>query len=315
MAVQLQGCTAIRYEVLCKKSSDCYATWMAQLPHAPFPYDGMVGDSNLPFFDHVDPVSGQLMHTVSEMVSYPESPHYQDNRVLIHLPPTFQPDRPFEIFLFFHGHHTELNRTLVEEMALLQQLNAVGRNLVVVAPQMALDAADSSPGKFYRSQGVQKMIQDLSWVVGQEMGQPLADRIDSAPVILAAFSGGYRALAYTLDRGFAERSERDKRLRGVILLDGLYGEWEKFADWLSHPGRCGFFVNLYGSTTTPLSVRVQEHLEAHGIPWSDTLQEKIKPQGIYLLPVETPHQAICLLGPPPWPLMEILKQVGSQESL
>lgn len=306
---------SIEYEVLCRASSACYATWMARLPHAPFPYDGRVGDSDLPFFDHVDPVSGQRMHTVSERIAYPESPHYRDNRVLIHLPPAFKPDRPFEILLFFHGHQTELQRTLVEEMALLQQLNGVGRNLMLVAPQMALDAADSTPGKFYRPQGVQHMFQDLSWILEREMGKPFARRMASAPVVLAAYSGGYRALAYTLDRGFSERAERDKRLRGVILLDALYGEWETFAEWLSHPGRRGFFVNLYGSTTEPLSVALQEKLKTEEIPWSNTLQKRSHASGIYFLPVETPHPAIILMGPPPWPLVEILKQVGSPAAL
>ncbi|MBF0152680.1 MAG: hypothetical protein HQL64_02940 [Magnetococcales bacterium] len=317
MAVLLQGGVApatelpIDHEVLCRSETSCRITLIARLPHAPFPYNGVVGDTDQPFFDHTDPISGQPVHTVSGRSLYPESPHYRDNRVLLHLPPAFDPDSPFQILLFFHGHHSEIWRTLVKEMALLEQINATNRNLVLVAPQLALDAADSSPGKLYRPKGVSNMLGDLSRVLTKELGRKFADRFKRAPVILVAFSGGYRALAYTLDRGFAMKRERDKRLRGVILLDALYGDPEKYATWLRHPRRRSFFVNLYGPSSASLSEQLKQGLAKHGPPWHDALGMKIRPSGIYSLAVATPHESIFLEGPPHWPLVEILKRVGN----
>ncbi|MEO5362140.1 MAG: hypothetical protein H7838_00745 [Magnetococcus sp. DMHC-8] len=287
------------HDVLCRRTPSCRVTLMARLPHAPFPYAGAVGDTDQPFFDRVDPDSGQRLHTVSEEVCYPEFPHYQDNRVLIHLPPTFKPGARFQILVFFHGHHTELNRTLVEEWALLRQVNTSGRNLVLVVPQMVLDAADSSPGKLYRPQGFANLLRDVSLVLKKELGKGFSDLFKQAPVILTAYSGGYRALAYTLDRGFASGQERDRRLRGVILLDALYSEFDKFADWLQHPGRRGFFVNLYGPSSEPLSRQLELALEEAGMPWSDTLKGRLKPRRIYSLAVDTPHQTLFMEGPPP----------------
>ena len=47
------------------------------------------------------------------------------------------------------------------------------------------------------------------------------------PVILVAYSGGYLPAAFALAQGGA-----GERVRGVVLLDALYGEEDKFADWI-----------------------------------------------------------------------------------
>ncbi|MBF0138476.1 MAG: hypothetical protein HQL65_19775 [Magnetococcales bacterium] len=335
----------IHAQVLCRMTTSCHLTLMARLPHAPFPYDGLVGDTDQPFFDRTDPDNGQRLHTVNDTIFYPEFPYYQDNRVLVHLPPAFKPDAPFAILVFFHGHLTELDRTLVREMALLQQVNATDHNLVLVAPQMVRDAIDSSPGKLYRPQGLANLLGDVSRVLAEEMDEEFAGQFARAPVILAAFSGGYRALAYTLERGFADTLERDARLRGVILLDALYSDADKFIAWLRHPERRGFLVNLYGPSSAPLSEKLSQNLQEYGLSWSNSLspplspdraespgpshapdwsdssdsfhvpnwsdppEVTIDPTGIYSLMVETPHESIFLEGPPPWPLVKILKMV------
>ncbi|MBF0190968.1 MAG: hypothetical protein HQL99_07415 [Magnetococcales bacterium] len=314
MALLLQGGMALaaepalRQEVICRKTPSCLLTLMAHLPHAPFPYDGKVGDTDQPFFDRIDAASGQRLHQVGAELAYPESPHYRDNRVLIHLPPRFNPNTPFEIVLFFHGHLTELNRTLVEEMALPEQINATGRNLLLVAPQMVLEGRDSSPGKLYRHRGLDNLLQDVSRVLQGRMGRPFAARFNRAPVILAAFSGGFRATAYTLDRGFARKDQRDKRLRGVILLDALYSDDDKFRAWLRHPRRRGFFINLYGPSSAALSQKLQQEWDHARLPWYDSLTGRPRPTGVYFLSVETRHDWIWMAGPPHWPLVEFLKK-------
>lgn len=301
---------AITSQVLCQKARSCRLTLMASLPHAPFPYHGRVGDSSQPFFDKTDPTTGQPLHTVSEGVYYPEDPHYLDNRVLIHLPPSFKPKKPFEILVFFHGHNTELHRTLVEEMALLKQVNASGRNVVVVAPQLALDATDSSPGKLYRREGFTHLLEDVANVLKLRVGKRFASRFAKAPVILTAFSGGYRAMAFTLDRGFANEHALHGRLKGVILLDGLYGEADKFQNWLQNPRRRGFFINLHTPSSRPLSLMLEQDWQQKNQPWFNVLDDKIKKGQIYSLPVATPHLAIPLAGPPPWPLATFLKKIS-----
>ncbi|MBF0339352.1 MAG: hypothetical protein HQL95_00135 [Magnetococcales bacterium] len=300
----------ISHEVLCRKKPHCHTTLMARLTNAPFPFEGRSADGSRPFFDRIDPETGQRLHSVSDEVAYPEFPHYQDNRVLIHLPPHFKPKAPLEILVFLHGHNAELNRTLVEEMALLQQVNAAKRNLVLVAPQMVLDGADSSPGKLGRPKGLENLLKEVSRLLGKKMGRRFADRFDRAPVILAAYSGGYRATAMILDKGFAEKKRRDKRLRGVILVDAVYSDSDKFLTWLRQPKRRGFFVNLYGPSSAPLSKQLEEEFKKFGLSWSDGLKGRIKSGNILSLSVETHHKSIFQAGPPHWPLAEILNKVA-----
>ncbi|MEO5347034.1 MAG: hypothetical protein H7834_11740 [Magnetococcus sp. YQC-9] len=298
--------TEISHEVICRKTSSCLLGLMAKLPHAPFPYDGIVGDTDQPFYDYQDLVSEKRFHTTSNGTLIPESPHFRDNRVLIHLSPTFQPDKPYTILVFFHGHNTELNRTLIKEMGLLRQINASGRNLVLVAPQMALNAADSSPGKLYCRLGFARMLEDVSHVLGKTMGAKFAARFNNAPVVLAAYSGGYRAVAYTLDRGLDQTQNR--RVRGIILLDALYGELDKFDTWLQQPGN-KFMVNLYSPSSTPLTLELKKRLQERGQLWSNTMRIRTIPHKILFLSVRTQHDRIMFDGPPQWPLSEIIRKM------
>ncbi|MBF0584002.1 MAG: hypothetical protein HQL80_07175 [Magnetococcales bacterium] len=296
-------------DVICREKPTCRLTLLAKLPHAPFPYEGMVGDTDQPFFEY-DLDTDQRFHIVGTSRKIPEFPHFRDNRVLIHLPPSFQPDKTFAILVFFHGHYTEIRRTLVKEMALLQQANAIGLNLVLIAPQMALNTADSSPGKLYCRLGLARMLEDVSQVLQMKLGPRIATRFDQAPVILAAYSGGYRALAYSLDRGLDP--QQSERLRGVVLLDALYGDLDKFDAWLQQPGN-QFFVNLHGPSSTPRTEELKKTLRERGQDWSNSLflKDKTRTQKrIIFLSVKTHHKQVFLDGPPAWPLSEILKKTA-----
>jgi hypothetical protein len=66
-------------------------------------------------------------------------------------------------------------------------------------------------------------------------------------VVLVAYSGGYDPAAYALAVGGA-----GGRVRGVILLDALYGEIDKFDKWIGTSvagGRSGFFFSAYSDSS------------------------------------------------------------------
>ena len=50
-------------------------------------------------------------------------------------------------------------------------------------------------------------------------------------MIIVAYSGGYAPAAWAAHHGGI-----GDRLRGIILLDALYAEMDKFADWIEHRG-------------------------------------------------------------------------------
>ena len=70
-----------------------------------------------------------------------------------------------------------------------------------------------------------------------------ARRIDALPVVIVAYSGGYYPAAWVLRHGGL-----GDRLRGVILLDALYGELDKFADWIERHG-AAFFFSAYSRSS------------------------------------------------------------------
>ena len=55
------------------------------------------------------------------------------------------------------------------------------------------------------------------------------------PVVIVAYSGGYLPAAYSLEHGGA-----DDRVRGVVLMDALFGERDKFARWIKRESAAPF---------------------------------------------------------------------------
>ena len=67
---------------------------------------------------------------------------FSDNRVLLHIPPGFDPKRPAVMVVFFHGHGANLAQDVYDRQQVPAQITAAGVNAVLVAPQFAVNAAD-----------------------------------------------------------------------------------------------------------------------------------------------------------------------------
>jgi hypothetical protein len=74
--------------------------------------------------------------------------------------------------------------------------------------------------------------------------------------VLVAYSGGYNPAAYVLDVGGA-----NERLRGVVLLDALYGETDKFENWIDHRGTA-FFLSAYSDSSRAENTALRNSLTA-----------------------------------------------------
>ena len=55
-----------------------------------------------------------------------------------------------------------------------------------------------------------------------------AGAFDALPVVIVAYSGGYYPTRWALHHGGI-----GDRLRGIILLDALYSDYDKFANWIA----------------------------------------------------------------------------------
>jgi hypothetical protein len=241
------------------------ATDLVAFSTSPFPYDGWIPEQNKPFLDVSS--GGRRGHTSPRGGVHWEDETYSDRRVLLHLPKDFDPRRPATIVVFFHGNHATLERDVRDRQRVPDQLDAAGINAALVAPQFAVDAADSSAGRFWEPGVFARFVAEAGARLTAVYGDRRARRLFAAmPVVLVAYSGGYLPAAYSLHVGGAEA-----RLRGVALLDALYGETDKFADWLRRRHHAAFFVSAYSNSSRDENLNLQHFLREHDIEFHNAL--------------------------------------------
>src|SRR5205823_8900648 len=105
------------------------------------------------------------------------------------------------------------------------------------APQLAYDAADSSAGKFWEPGGLKRFMAEAADRLARLYGDPrAAEAFAKMPVVIVAYSGGFVSAASSLQVGGL-----GSRVKGVVLLEALYGEIDKFSSWIVN-NRSAFFV-------------------------------------------------------------------------
>ena len=92
------------------------------------------------------------------------------------------------------------------------------------------------------------------------------------PIVIVAYSGGYLPAAYSIAVGGDQG-----RVRGLVLLDALYGERDKFVSWAEGPGRSAFFVSAYSTSSRAGNDAVRAELEAAGVPTVSGLPGQLTP--------------------------------------
>lgn len=169
---------------------------------------------------------------------------FSDPRVLLHIPKGFDPNKPSVMVVFYHGHGATLTRDVLNRQEVPEQISEAGANAVLVAPQLAYDARSSNPGKLWEPGAFARMVREAGDQLTKLYGDPRAAKtFANMPIIIVAYSGGYLSAATSLERGGLKG-----RVRGVVLLDALYGELGGFANWISH-NRSGFFVSSWTRST------------------------------------------------------------------
>jgi hypothetical protein len=230
----------------------------------PFPYRGMAPDKNVPFMDIVD--GERVGHNSPRGGIYWEDQTYNDKRVLLHIPKGFDPRRPALMVVYFHGNEANLTRDVRNRQGVPRQVAESGLNAVLIAPQFAVNALDSTPGRFWEpgvfAQFVAEAGERLATLYGDERAR---GAFQAAPVVIAAYSGGYYPTAFVLLHGGV-----GDRLRGVLLFDALYSDHEKFANWLAKRPRA-FFFSSYGKTARDDNAVLQRMLTERGVRFQTAL--------------------------------------------
>jgi len=239
-------------------------TTLVPFENSPFPYRGDVPEKKQPFLDVVD--GDRRGHNSARGGTYWEDQTYSDQRVLLHIPRGFDPRKPALMIVFFHGNEATLNRDVRKRQEIPRQVTESGLNAVLVAPQFAVNALDSSPGRFWEpgmfAQFVGEAAERLTQLYGDERAR---GAFHGAPIVIAAYSGGYSPAAFVLQGGRV-----DDRLRGVLLFDALYGEYDKFADWLSRRPPA-FFVSTFGKASHDDNMKLQRILSERKVDFQRNL--------------------------------------------
>jgi hypothetical protein len=231
---------------------------------SPFPYSGTPPGHDKPFLDVEK--DGRRGHTSGRGGVYWEDTTYSDRRVLLHIPKGFDPVRPGVLVVFFHGNQATLERDVDKRQQVPRQVAQSGLNAVLVAPQFAVDALDSSAGRFYEPGVFRRFVEEAAARLAKLHGGKRAKgAIEGLPVILVAYSGGYAPAAWSIHHGGI-----GDRLRGIILFDALYGEVDKFADWIA--GReSAIFLSAYSRSARDENLALQRLLTGRDIDFATSL--------------------------------------------
>ncbi len=255
-------------------------TTLVSLKSSAFPYLGNNPRTDEPFLN-ISKGERRGHRSYSGRV-YWQDETYNDNRVLMHVPENFDARKPGVIVVFFHGNGATLERDVRDRQLVPQQISDSGVNAVLLAPQLAVDAADSSAGKFWQPGGLKRFVAESAEHLARLYGDPgAAKAFANMPVIIVGYSGGFVPAAWSLEVGGL-----GNRVRGVFLLDAVYGELDKFASWIVN-NRSGFFVSAYTRYTKRHDRELMQMLTEKGIAISEDIDGPLRPGSVVF--VETPE--------------------------
>ncbi len=204
---------------------------------------------------------------------------YGDDTVIVFVPDhyRFRPDEGVPTLVHFHGHNSSAERALTAH-ELREQLVDSRQNAILVVPQLAVFAADSSCGRLESPGGLARMLGDALPAAASEGHVTLGDsafpeRARLGRVCLSAHSGGYHAAACSLKDGGVDVHE-------TYLFDALYAESDIFRDWViarrSAPATSRHKLVSYftvGAPTEAVNKALREELEKAGVLVAEEMQE------------------------------------------
>jgi hypothetical protein len=285
-------------------------TTLVSLKSSAFPYLGNNPRTDAPFLNVSG--DGRRGHRGLRGQVYWQDETYNDNRTLIHIPKNFDARKPGVIVVFFHGNGATLERDVRDRQLVPQQISKSGVNAVLLAPQLAVDAADSSAGKFWQPGGLKRFMDESADRLAQLYGDPGAAKAFAAmPVVIVGYSGGFVPTAYSLAVGGL-----GDRVRGVFLLDALYGELDKFASWIENH-RSAFFVSAYTPYTKRRDKELMRMLRDSGISVAEDMDRPLKPGSVVFVatPGGVTHRDYVTQAWTELPVKEVLVKMAETPAL
>ena len=285
-------------------------TTLVSLRSSAFPYFGNSPVTDQPFLNVSK--DGRRGHRSLGGRVYWQNETYSDSRVLMHVPQYFDIRKPGIIVVFFHGNGATLERDVRDRQLVPQQISESGVNAVLLAPQLAVDAADSSAGKFWQPGGLKQFVSESAGHLARIYGDPEAARtFAKLPVIIVGYRGGFMPAAWSLEVGGL-----GGQVRGVFLLDAIYGELDKFASWIQN-NRSGVFVSAYTHFTKRHDEDLIRMLVEKGIAVSDTMDTPLRPGSVvFIITADTAsHRDYVTRAWTESPLKDVLVKIAATPAL
>jgi hypothetical protein len=202
-----------------------------------------------------------------------------DDTVIVFVPDKyrFRAEEGISALVHFHGHNSSAERALAAH-ALREQLVDSRQNAILVVPQLALFAADSSCGKLASAGALARLLggalSSTARLGRASLGESrFPERPRLGRVCVSAHSGGYHAAACSLRQGGVDVSE-------TYLFDALYAESDVFREWvlarLGEPATSRHKLVSYftgGAATEVLNNGLRASLERSGLRVSEELRE------------------------------------------
>ncbi len=237
-----------------------------------------------------------------------EDTTYNDNRVLVSIPPHYDRKHPPVIVVFLHGNKATLERDVRDRQLVVDQVRAGKTNAVLLAPQLAVDAFDSSSGNFTEPFYFKRFLSEAANQIGDwQKNDKLRVQLKHAPVVLVAYSGGYMAVADILEAGGT-----NDRIQGVILMDGLYDHEDTFAKWISQHYHRSFFFSSYTEGARPSNEILQTLLRKKHVKFATGVLPMAlsrRQVNFLALPPETDHMDVMTKAWVGMPLQDLLGRV------
>lgn len=155
---------------------------------------------------------------------------YHDDTVVVFVPREYRIQKRTAFLVHFHGHGNTA-RSGLEGLRIREQLVLARQNAILVAPQAALMASDSDPGKFARDGTFKRMMAEVMAELHRQGFAPRRGSIGA--IVLSSHSGGFAITSAVLQHGGLPVS-------GVLLFDSLYGQIDEFARWIAADRRHRF---------------------------------------------------------------------------
>ena len=201
---------------------------------------------------------------------YDAASHYSNHSVILVVPEKFSAGKHVDLIFWFHGWRNTIDSSLVH-FHLANQLISSQRNAILVLAETATNAPDSYGGKLEQPNEFKSLIKDI-------MDELLKTRIVSANaqpdhIVLAGHSGAFRVIAHILQDGGVKIHE-------VYLMDALYGEKEKFEQWINADVH-NRFIHWYthkGGGTDEESLLMMDQLKTTNIHFLSAKDLELNPE-------------------------------------